>query len=134
MRSLKYKSEETLSNLSRKIRLHECCAFIGSGLSRLVSYPLWSIYFITLSNEAKKLVKRRVFNDEQLDNYDKAEIYKEILGAEKYTDIVFLMNLIRITTNNPFHLHILDLIELPFISYITTNYDLVIDLTLEMRI
>ena len=125
-------NQETLSNLSRKIRLHECCAFIGSGLSRLVSYPLWSDLLLTLSNEAKKLVEESI-NDEQLDNYDKAEIYKEILGAEKYTDIVS-HEFDPDNDKQPFSSTHLDLIELPFISYITTNYDLVIDLTLEMRI
>lgn len=115
------KYQDNFNNLVDAIKNHNCCAFIGAGLSRPSGYPLWP--------ELMKIIKSEVENfnndpidDQSLNFYDRAELYKTILSENKFIEVI--LNIFdphndKQPCNEIHH----DLISLPFASYITTNYD-----------
>jgi hypothetical protein len=117
-------SQNNVSHLMKKIRMKDCCVFIGSGLSSQADYPTWLGLLKILKKEAEDISGTNI--DLNLNYYERAEKYKEILGNERFRNII---------TNefNPFNnkqqfqpVH-LDLLDIPFVSYITTNYDCLIE-------
>jgi hypothetical protein len=118
-------SKENIAHLMDRIRKRECCVFVGAGLSRAAWYPSWSELLDTLKAESEDLLGTSI-NDAHLDYYDRAEKYREILGLDNYRNII--QKEFNPENNKqpwlPVHL---DLVEMPFVSYITTNYDCVIE-------
>lgn len=113
--------QQNKANLLDRIRKKECCIFIGAGLSKPANYPLWPELLETLKIEAGNYSHIKV-DDENLDNYERAELYKNILGINNLRNIIQR----EFDPNNnkqpwlPVHL---ELVEMPFVSYFTTNYD-----------
>lgn len=114
----------SIANLQDPIRKKECCAFIGAGLSRPANYPSWDGLLDSLKVESEILVGGKI-NDAHLDFYDRAEEYRNIL-REDYRRIIQR----EFDPNNnkqpwlPVHR---DLVAIPFVSYVTTNYDCILE-------
>jgi hypothetical protein len=123
--SLDKKSQENISALLQKIQGNDCCAFIGAGLSRPAGYPTWLELLTKLREEAENIQGNRIIDDDD-DYYDRAENYKCILGVNNYRAILNekFNPLINKQPRLPVHV---SLIEMPFISYLTTNYDCLLE-------
>lgn len=121
MMQLDSKSKENYTSVIKAIQNNQCCAFIGAGLSLPAEYPLW----IPLLDQIKEVIKTKggVFEESSNEKpYDRAERYQEILGEREFLKIIVdIFNPHK--DKQPFNQVHLDLIELPFVSYITTNYD-----------
>jgi hypothetical protein len=122
---LNEQSQENIAHIIDRIRKKECCAFVGAGLSRPARYPSWSGLLDTLKTESEDVLGRRI-NDAHLDYYDRAEKYREILGLGNYRNII-QREFDPENNKQPWLPVHLDLVEMPFVSYITTNYDCVIE-------
>jgi len=118
-------SQENINDLIARIRDKECCPFIGAGLSMRAHYPSWAELLSRLKSAVITDTEEEL-DDESLDYKDRAENYKARLGIEKYREI--LNN--EFDPNNdkqpwlPIHEK---LIEMPFLSYITTNFDCILE-------
>jgi hypothetical protein len=123
--NLSKQSQENIANLLDRIRDKKCCAFIGAGLSTRAGYPSWSKLLNILKTESEEFSGTKI-NDENLDNYLRAEQYQNILGIDAFRNVIRR----EFDPNNdrqpwlPVHLR---LVEMPFVSYVTTNYDCVIE-------
>lgn len=118
-------SQENINDLITRIRDKECCPFIGAGLSMRANYPSWAKLISKLKTAVIAETKEE-FDDESLDYKDRAENYKARLGIEKYRDILineFDPN----KDKQPWLLIHEKLIEMPFLSYITTNFDCILE-------
>jgi len=119
------RSQENIANLLDRIRNKECCAFIGAGLSRPARYPSWLELLDKLKAESENCLGAKI-DDAHLDYYERAQEYRNILGIDNYRNIIQR----EFDPENdkqpwlPVHLY---LVEMPFISYITTNYDCIIE-------
>jgi len=123
--SLSEQSQENIAHLMDRIRKKECCAFIGAGLSRPARYPSWLELLDTLKTESENCLGTRI-NDAHLDNYDRAEEYRNILGIDNYRNII-QRELDPENDKQPWLPLHLDLVEMPFVSFITTNYDCIVE-------
>ncbi len=121
---LEEKYENNFTNLMKAVKDNDCCAFIGAGLSRPAGYPLWSTLIEHIRIDAEKFCE--TIDDDDLHLYDKAELYKEILGEDRFLEIILdeFNPHINKQPYNPIHL---DLLNIPFVSFITTNYDCILE-------
>lgn len=115
------KNKENLTNVIKAIQNAQCCAFIGAGLSSPAEYPLW---FSLLDQIKEEIIRTKGAFEENPNEepYDRAERYQKILGERDFLRII--VDIFDPHKNKqPLNQIHLDLIELPFVSYITTNYD-----------
>jgi hypothetical protein len=122
---LEEKYQPILDDLIQHISEKRCCAFVGAGESKPAKYPLLDELLETLKGEAQTILGT-VISDENIRNYDRAKEYKRILGSKKYHEIInheFDPN----NDRQPCLFSHLYLVDMPFLSYITTNYDLLIE-------
>jgi hypothetical protein len=97
-----------------------CCAFIGAGLSIPAGYKSW----IDMIDELGKIAKSQpgyLDKIEELNYWEKADKYREILGENQYQGIIF--PLICPDGKEVYRRIHEVLMLLPFQSFITTNYD-----------
>jgi nucleoside phosphorylase len=117
--------QEHLVNLRNRIIGNNCCAFIGAGLSIPAGYPSWSGLLDKLKAEAEYRFGREI-NDAHLDYYERAEEYRKILGVENYRNII-RREFDPENNKQPWLPVHSDIVGLPFVSYVTTNYDCIFE-------
>ena len=116
--------KNNISFLLEEIQRKNCCVFIGAGLSRPAGYPSWE----ELVNRLKE--KAEIKNGEKLEDrdsnyYDRAEEYKRILGDDFPHLLIHEFNPNENKQNwMPIHL---DIVQMPFVAFVTTNYDCLIE-------
>jgi len=112
--------QNILDILIERISNGECAVFIGSGLSMDVGYPDLQRMLREMAAEAGlEDLHKKAISDDWMDDF---QIIKEALGIESYRD--HLRDFFDHNTKSQQFNHILiNLLNIPFCAYITTNYD-----------
>lgn len=122
---------ETFYELAERIKSHESCVFVGAGLSKMTGYPLWEDLLQVLKCEAEIKTGKSIIDD-KVDKQIRGQRYKKILGVRRYRELInheFDPN----NDRQPFLPSHISLVELPFIAYVTTNYDCNIEHAFESK-
>jgi hypothetical protein len=113
--------ETNFNTLVASIERGECAIFIGAGLSMPIGYPS----LLDLLHEMAK--EARIVDLEQKKAIDKSyprdfQTIKNTIGVDKYHEL--LLSLFDHTKRNmQFNSLLLNVLQIPFCSFITTNYD-----------
>jgi len=122
---LNEQSRRNISELLGQISKNECCAFIGAELSKPAGYPTWFEFLEILKTETEYWSGITI-DDEHLDNYERAEEYRNKLGIENYRNII-QREFDPDNNKQPWLSVHRDLVSMPFASWVTTNYDCILE-------
>ncbi len=98
----------------------QCAVFVGSGLSVDVGYPSLQKLLREMATEAGlDLLQEKNISDDWMDDF---QVIKETLGIERYRACLG-EHFDDSTKNQQFNSILINLFNIPFCAYITTNYD-----------
>ena len=117
-------SVNNLESLINEISRDQCCAFIGSGPSRMAGYPTWPEITEQLFAAAQNVPGFEPC-DPKLPKWVQSEIYRSAIGEEEYRN--HLTRAFSPDGKEDYrHIHRV-IMSLPFQSVITTNYDMCLE-------
>jgi len=117
-------NEDGFERLVNEIKENRCCAFVGAGLSADANYSPWDDLVKALKDRAEALSgKKIIFPTDS--NPENIEIIKNILPEDEYWNIVF--DIFGPREKHPYLPYQDKLCEIPWVTFVTTNYDYCIE-------
>lgn len=113
--------EDILRDLIETIRKKNALAFVGSGVSKDAEYPLWSELVNELSKYSDQRLSPLSSDPNGYELIERVENLKQILGETEYYSAI--REIFDPTLRKPFSLMHQQILEMPFLSYPTTNID-----------